>query len=48
MSPTELEEPTSYELECKASVAAWEEVQHSMLHMVTESGYAEWSKVPFV
>ena len=38
VSPTELEEPTSCELECKASVAAWEKVRHSMLHIVTESG----------
>ena len=33
MSPTKLEELT-YELEYKASLASWEEVRHSMLHMV--------------
>ena len=34
---TELNEPTSYELECKASVGAWEEIRPSVLHVVTES-----------
>ena len=37
VSSTELDEPTSYELECKASVGAWEEIRPSVLHVVTES-----------
>ena len=37
LPPTDLEEPTSYELESKASVAAWEEIRQSILHVVTES-----------
>lgn len=31
---TELDEPTFFELECKASVAAWEEIRPSILHAV--------------
>ena len=37
VSSMELEEPTSYEIECKASVAAWEEIRPSILQAVTES-----------
>ena len=34
---TELEEPTDYELESKASVAGWERVRYGMLRAVTEA-----------
>ena len=37
LASAELEDPTSYELECKASVAAWEEVRSSIFIAVTES-----------
>ena len=37
LPPTDLEEPTSYELESKASVAAWEKIRQSIRHVVTES-----------
>ena len=34
---TELDEPTNYELESKASVAGWERVRNGMLRAVTEA-----------
>lgn len=37
VASAELDEPTSFELECKATVAAWEEIRPSVLHVITES-----------
>ena len=35
--PIPVDEPTSYELESKSSVAGWEEVRSSVLNVLTES-----------